>query len=94
MIRIAITAAAFDTITDTLPLGRIMYDTRAVHLALSRLDALRQPGEGYSGVILRMAEIEASWVGRKRWQRSSTQRISWHRAGKPSLTKSVALDFP
>ena len=29
MIRIAITAAAFDTITDTLPLGSIMYDTQA-----------------------------------------------------------------
>jgi hypothetical protein len=39
--------------------------------ALDRLDALRQPGEGYSEVILRMAEIEASHPGRKRGPRSS-----------------------
>jgi hypothetical protein len=34
--------------------------------ALDRPDALRQPGEGYSEIILRLAEIEASKPGRKR----------------------------
>jgi hypothetical protein len=81
MIRIAITAAAYEVVTATLPFGSVGYDAevtptgeRFIWLekeALSKLDALRQPGEGYSEVILRMAQIEASKPGRRRQARSS-----------------------
>jgi hypothetical protein len=76
MIRIAITAAAYDAIAATLPLGSVGYEAKRSadggyfiwleRRALHRLDALRQPGEGYSEVILRMARIEASRPGRRR----------------------------
>jgi hypothetical protein len=48
--------------------GRFIWLER---LALSKLDALRGPSEGYSEVILRLAEIEAAKPGRKRRGRSS-----------------------
>jgi hypothetical protein len=76
MIRIAITAAAYEAMAATLPLGSVGYETKLsddgrifIWLekgALSLLDALRQPGEGYSEVILRMAQIEASRPGPQR----------------------------
>jgi hypothetical protein len=60
MIRIAITAAAYDAITATLPLSSIGYEAKRSdqgdyfiwleRRALDRLDALSQPGEGYSEV--------------------------------------------
>jgi hypothetical protein len=81
MIRIAITAAAFDAIAKSLPFGSVMYEAKTTsdgerfiwleRLALSKLHALRQPGEGYSEVILRMAQIEAAKARRKRGPRSS-----------------------
>jgi hypothetical protein len=59
-----------------LPLGSVGYEAkrtdegevliRLERGALDRLDALRQPGEGYSEVILRMAQIEASRPGPRR----------------------------
>jgi hypothetical protein len=80
MIRIAITAEAFDAIARTLPLGSVSYEAQVTadggrfiwleRRALDKLDALRQPGEGYSEVILRMAEIEASRPGPRRGGRS------------------------
>jgi hypothetical protein len=83
MIRIAITPAAYEAISATLPLGSVGYEAKRSdqgdyfvwleRLALSRLDALRQPGEGYSEVILRVAQIEASRPGRRRG-RSGVQR--------------------
>ena len=76
MIRIAITAAAHEAISSALPFGSVGYEAkrgedRQIFLwlerrALDRLDALRHPGEGYSEIILRMAQIEASRPGRKR----------------------------
>jgi hypothetical protein len=81
VIRIAITQAAFDAIADTLPFGSTMYEAKASaegsyfiwleRRALDHLDALRQPGEGYSEVIRRMAQIEASRPGPRRGPRSS-----------------------
>ena len=69
MICIAITVAAFEAVA-TLPLGSVGYeaqrsDTGKIFVwlerrALDSLDALRQPGEGYSEIILRLAEIEAT----------------------------------
>jgi hypothetical protein len=62
MIRIAITEAAFEAIAATLLLGsatRPSAPRRArcwvclERRALDGLDALRQPDEGYSGIILR-----------------------------------------
>jgi hypothetical protein len=54
MIRIAITAAAFDAIAETLPFGSTPYEAKPTadggyfiwleKGALARLDALRQPG--------------------------------------------------
>jgi hypothetical protein len=76
MIRIAITAEAFTAIAETLPLGSTMVEPQPTvdggrfiwleRFALSKLDALRQMGEGYSEVILRLAEIEAAKPGRRR----------------------------
>jgi hypothetical protein len=72
---IAITEA-FKAIAVALPLGSVGYEAqpttdggRFVWLerrALDKLDALRQPGEGYSEVILCIAEIEASRPGGRR----------------------------
>jgi hypothetical protein len=65
MIRISITAAAFNAIA-TLPLGCAVFerdpddkDEQQIWLAravIDRLRALRGPGESYSDVILRLAE--------------------------------------
>ena len=64
MIRIAISQAAFEAISATLPLGSVGYDAdaigdqRYVWLApnvVNRLRAMRGPGESYSDVILRLA---------------------------------------
>jgi hypothetical protein len=69
VIRIAITAEAFDAIAATLPLGTVSFENktnergeRLVWLEprmVDKLRAMRGPGESYSDVILRMAEIKA-----------------------------------
>jgi hypothetical protein len=66
MIRISITAAAFEAIAATLPLGSAGFEResdanggRQIWLAravVDRLRALRGPGESYSDVILRLAK--------------------------------------
>jgi hypothetical protein len=81
MIRIAITAAAYDAIAATLPIGSVGYEAKRTEegevliwlerRALDRLDALRLRGESCSEVILRMAQIEAARPGRRRRSRSS-----------------------
>ena len=68
MIRIAITATAFDAIAATLP-GSVGFERhpdddgqRLVWLephVLAKLRTLRRPGESYSDVILRLVESEA-----------------------------------
>jgi hypothetical protein len=65
MIRIAISQAAFEAISRTLPLGSVSYenvvDERGQRLIwlerrwLDRLRSYRGPGESYSDVILRVA---------------------------------------
>jgi hypothetical protein len=67
MIRIAISQAAFEAIARTLP-GSVSFENtidsrgeRYVWLELrvvDRLRSLRGPGEDYSQVILRLAEVE------------------------------------
>jgi hypothetical protein len=67
MIRIAVTAEAFDAIAATLPLGSIGFERhpaddgqRLVWLersVVNRLRALRGPGESYSDDILRLVEL-------------------------------------
>ena len=69
MIRIAITPAAFEAVAATLPLGSVGFEPepdakgeRLIWVEASvadRLTALRQEGESYSDVILRLVEIEA-----------------------------------
>jgi hypothetical protein len=69
MIQIAITAAAFEAIADTLPLGSVGYEVepnakgeRLVwfeRIAVDKLARMREPGESYSDVILRLVQIEA-----------------------------------
>jgi hypothetical protein len=69
MIRIAITAEAFDALAATLPLGSVSFERhpaddgqRLVWLdrsVVARLRALLRPGESYSDVILRLVELEA-----------------------------------
>jgi hypothetical protein len=68
MIRIAITAAAFEAIVATLPFGTVSFERdpdasgdRLIWLAphvLDKLTAQRTPGESYSHVILRLVENE------------------------------------
>jgi hypothetical protein len=68
MIRISITATAFEAIAATLPFGSIGVERdpddkgeRMIWLeprVLDRLKALPGPGESYSDVILRVAEVE------------------------------------
>ena len=69
MIRIAISAKAFDAIAATLPLGSVGFERqpnekgeRLVWLEatiVDRLGAMRGPGESYSDVILRLVELDA-----------------------------------
>ena len=66
MIRIAISRAAFDALAATLALGSVGVENatdeqgrRLIwldHAVVSRLRALRGPGESYSDVILALAE--------------------------------------
>ncbi len=68
MIRIAITATTYEAIVATLPVGSVAYEPQLgangevfVWLEdrwLSKLGALRGPGESYSDVILRLAAAE------------------------------------
>jgi hypothetical protein len=67
MIRISITAAAFDAIAATLPSSvgyeRVRAPNREYHVWLeprfvNRLRAMRGPGESYSDLILRLVETE------------------------------------
>jgi hypothetical protein len=68
MTQIAITAAAFEAIADTLPLGIVGYEVEAnaegerliwlERIACDKLARLRGPGESYSDVILRLVESE------------------------------------
>ena len=72
--RIAISAAAFEAIAATLPLGSVGYeaqtDARGERLvwieaaAVDKLRALRRDGESYPDVILRLVEIEAEGLTR------------------------------
>jgi hypothetical protein len=65
MIRIAITAAAYDAICATLALGSLGFENatnergeRLIWLEdamADRLSAMRRPGESYGDVILRIA---------------------------------------
>jgi hypothetical protein len=67
MIRITITAAAFDAIASTLPFGSAGFERDRdakdeLHIWLEpkfvdQLRALRGPGESYSDVILRLAAV-------------------------------------
>ena len=66
MIRIAITQAAFDALASTLPFGSVGYENQINergerliwldHAVVSRLRAMRGPGESYSDVVLWLAE--------------------------------------
>jgi hypothetical protein len=69
MIRLAITAAAFEAISATLPLGSVGFereltesDEQMISLeaaVVDRLAAMRRRGEHISDVILRLVELEA-----------------------------------
>jgi hypothetical protein len=81
LIRIAITAAAFNAVAKTLPVGSFAYEPETTadggrfiwidRRARGQLDALRGPGESYSEIILKLAGIEAAKPGRKRGSRTS-----------------------
>jgi hypothetical protein len=76
MIRLAITAAAFDAVAKSLLFGSVMYEAKATSdgerfiwvekHAVVQLDLMRGPGESYSDAILRLAEIEAARPRRRR----------------------------
>ena len=68
MIKIAISAEAFEAIARALPLGSVGYESEAndrgerliwLEAAMAdRLGAMRWPGEDYSDVIMRLIEME------------------------------------
>jgi hypothetical protein len=70
VIRIAITAEAFEAIAKTLPLGSVAYEAEANGRGertiwiddrqADKLAALRGPGESYSDVILRVVELQTA----------------------------------
>jgi hypothetical protein len=78
MIRIAITEAAFEAVAETLPFGSTLHEAKASadggrfvwleRRAVDQLYALRQRGEDLSNVILRLAAMEASRPGKRRWR--------------------------
>jgi len=69
MIRLAISQAAFEAITSTIPVGFVAFDPepnekgeRLIWLeaaVVDKLGAMRRPGQSYSDVILWLVEIEA-----------------------------------
>ena len=68
MIRIAITPAAYEAIIATLPEGAPLWPVQRqggqclIHIeaaVLDRLRAMREPGEDYSDVIVRLTRLEA-----------------------------------
>jgi hypothetical protein len=70
VIQIAISQAAFEAITATLPLGSVGYENKTneqgerliwlERAVVDRLRSLRGPGQSYSDVILRLVEQEGS----------------------------------
>ena len=76
MIRIPISTAAFEAISATLPLGSVAYEPQRTAQGgyfiwverswVNKLDALRQPGEGYSETIIRLVAMEAGGRPRRR----------------------------
>jgi hypothetical protein len=98
MVCIAITPAAFEAISATLPLGSVGYENavdekrqRLIWLdpsVLARLKAMRAPGESYSDVILRLArraEAQAT-----RYLRPSIHSVSACEP-RPSAASTAAL---
>jgi hypothetical protein len=66
MVRIAITADAFEAIAATMPLGNVGYENERTasggyfiwldQRTVDKLNTARQPGEGYSETIIRLAK--------------------------------------
>ena len=80
MIRIAITEAAFAAIASTLPLGSVGYENAVKergerliwldHAVVARLRTMREVGESYSDVILRLVPrpvVPWSTLGQRDW---------------------------
>jgi hypothetical protein len=74
LIRIAVTAAAYDAIADTLPLGRVAFEAER-HVqrnclvwldegTVKKLGALRGPGETYSHFIIRLFRSGSTMLDR------------------------------
>jgi hypothetical protein len=67
MIRVAISAEAFEALASTIPLGSVVFEkeldangqchVRLNRAVVERLRSLRGPGESYSDVILRLAAL-------------------------------------
>jgi len=76
MIRISITAQAFEAISSTMPLGAVAYEAETTadggrfiwidRQASCQLDAMRRGDESYSDVILRISRLDATRRGRRR----------------------------
>jgi len=70
MVRIAISAEAFEAICTTLPLGSVGFEAEAdergertvwlEEVWVDRLGAMRRPGESYSDATLRLVGMEGS----------------------------------
>jgi hypothetical protein len=76
VIRISITSASFEAIKATLPVGAAAHEPQRTAQGryfiwvergwFSKLEALRQPGEGLSETIIRLVAMEAGGRRRRR----------------------------
>ena len=109
MVRITITAAAYEAIAATLPFGSVGIDREAdakgerqIWLeprVLDRLKAMRRPGDSYSDVILRLAKGSSKRAARRGGfraallSRARLPLITYTRKG-PSYTFQIQLYAP
>jgi hypothetical protein len=72
MIRVALSDAAYDAISSTLPKGSARWPMRRDHgqcfiqvesAIVDRMRAIRRPGESYSSVILPLVELQSREPG-------------------------------
>jgi hypothetical protein len=100
MIRIAISAAAFEAIASTLPLGFVSFESEPnakgerfvclVPIVVNRLRAPRRPGESYSDVILRVAGLQAQ---SKPWMDPRLAAINLAASGQAPVAAPAPLDM-
>jgi hypothetical protein len=105
MIRIAITAQAFDALAGALPLGNVGFERepdekgeRLIWLeprVVAKLRALRGPGESYSDVILRLVRGrgEGRALGAPRGSSGEKGRVGTAAGLEPATSLAIEQDL-